>query len=145
MQIKKHIIFKFTGEPGANGSVYAKECKLNNVYDDKILITAKFNEDTPVGFAKNWYLEDGNVYADLEIIDISKIQKNAYVVPAFEIIDPPYNPREDYKEQLKKPIKEVCIAMLGLTLKPSVEGLSKLPEELFKDKTLNQTKGDLDD
>jgi len=135
MKVKHQMVHKFTGEPNKNGDVYAPDCKVQGL-DQTIVVTHNFNEDVQVGTANNITLEKGVLFADIAFTDTNKILKNSYVTPAFEIIDPPYDPKEDFEEQLKKPIKEVKIFSLGCTIKPTIKDLDKLPKEVYAPKPL---------
>ena len=135
MKITHQMVHKFTGEPSSDGTAYAPDCKVQGL-DQIVAVTHSFNEDVQVGTADNLTLENGVLFADITFTDTNKILKNSYIAPAFEIIDPPYDPKEDFEEQLKKPIKEVRIFSLGCTIKPTIKDLDKLPKEVYAHKPL---------
>jgi hypothetical protein len=105
MKIKHQMVHKFTGEPSSDGTAYAPDYKVQGL-DQIVAVTHSFNEDVQVGTADNLTLENGVLFADITFTDTNKILKNSYIAPAFEIIDPPYDPKEDFEEQLKNPSKK---------------------------------------
>lgn len=127
------MIHKFTGEPSRDGTVYAPDCIVRGL-DQAIQVTHGFNEDVNLGTAYNLTIENGILFADIDFTDTSKILKGSCVVPAFEVVDPPYNPKEEWDAQLKKPIKEVKVVLLGCTIKPAIKDLEKLPKEIYASK-----------
>lgn len=130
MKVVHHMIHKFTGEPEKDGTVYAPNCIIQGL-DQPVQVTYGFNEDIQLGTADNLTVENGILFADIDFTDTSKIIKGSYVVPAFEVIDPPYDPKEDWNAQLKKPIKEVKVVLFGCTIKPTIKDLKKLPKEIY--------------
>lgn len=125
MEIKDYVVLELSNEPNNNGMVFSKDCKVS--FSENMKIYNNFDTfSEPVGEITAIKQEGNNIIADMTIKlpEVHKLleEKKIFARIGCRVNMPQYENIDDYETNIKMPLEDITIDMIGLTEYPTNPG-----------------------
>ncbi len=122
MEIKDYVVLELSNEPNNNGMVFSKDCKVS--FSENMKIYNNFDTfSEPLGEIISIKQVGKTIVADMDIKlpEIHKLleEKKIFARIGCRVNIPEY---DDYETNIKMPLEDITIDMIGLTEYPTNPG-----------------------